>query len=67
MKSLCVYCGSSFGINASYTNAARALAQEMVAQNIELIYGGGKVGLMGVIADEVLRLGGEATGVIPQA
>jgi hypothetical protein len=67
MKSLCVYCGSSFGNKSIYTDAARSLAQEMVEQNIALVYGGGNVGLMGVIANEVLRLGGEATGVIPQA
>lgn len=67
MKSLCVYCGSSFGNHALYAETARTLAQEMVARKIALVYGGGKVGLMGVIADEVLRLGGEATGVIPQA
>lgn len=67
MKSLCVYCGSSFGLSTVYSDAARMLAKEMVDQQIALVYGGGKVGLMGVIADEVLRLGGEATGVIPQA
>jgi uncharacterized protein (TIGR00730 family) len=67
MKSLCVYCGSSFGHDAIYAETARALAQQMVAADIALVYGGGKVGLMGVIADEVLRLGGEAIGVIPQA
>lgn len=67
MKSLCVYCGSSFGIKPVYADAARALAREMVGQDIALVYGGGNVGLMGVIANEVLRLGGEATGVIPQA
>jgi uncharacterized protein (TIGR00730 family) len=50
-----------------YAEAARALARVMVEHNIELVYGGGRVGLMGVIADEVLRLGGEATGVIPKA
>lgn len=50
-----------------YAEAARALAKEMVADNIALVYGGGNVGLMGIIADEVLRLGGEATGVIPRA
>ena len=50
-----------------YAEAARALAQEMVADNIALVYGGASVGLMGIIADEVLRLGGEATGVIPSA
>lgn len=50
-----------------YAEAARALARELVNDNIALVYGGGNVGLMGIIADEVLRLGGEATGVIPRA
>lgn len=55
------------GISPAYAAAARKLAAVMVADNIGLVYGGGNVGLMGVIADEVLRLGGEATGVIPKA
>lgn len=55
------------GTSAAYADAARALAKAMVNDNIALVYGGGKVGLMGAIADEVLRLGGEATGVIPKA
>lgn len=67
MKSICVYCGSSPGTLPAYAEAARALAQEMVKHNIALVYGGGNVGLMGVIADEVMRLGGEVTGVIPKA
>ena len=67
MKSLCIYCGSSIGASAVYADAARALARAMVDENINLVYGGGNVGLMGVIADEVLRAGGEATGVIPKA
>lgn len=67
MKTLAVYCGASHGVNPIYTDAARALAGALVGHNIGLVYGGGKVGLMGVIADEVLRLGGEATGVIPKA
>lgn len=67
MKSICVYCGSSFGAAPLYADAARLLAKEMVDNNIALVYGGGNVGLMGVIADEVLRRGGEVTGVIPQA
>lgn len=67
MKSLCIYCGSSIGSSPAYTNAARQLARTLVDDNIALVYGGGKVGLMGVIADEVLRLGGEVTGVIPKA
>jgi uncharacterized protein (TIGR00730 family) len=67
MKSLCVYCGSSYGAKPIYAEAARSLAKEMVDRQIELVYGGGNVGLMGVIANEILRLGGKATGVIPQA
>jgi len=67
LKTLCVYCGASNGLDAAYADAARALAAVLVEQNIALVYGGGKVGLMGVIADAVLRLGGEVTGVIPQA
>jgi uncharacterized protein (TIGR00730 family) len=67
MKSVCVYCGSSLGALPVYAEAARALAREMVSDNIGLVYGGGNVGLMGVIADEVMRLGGEVTGVIPKA
>ena len=67
MKTLAVYCGASNGANPLYADAARGLAGALVEHNIGLVYGGGKVGLMGVIADEVLRLGGEATGVIPKA
>lgn len=67
MKSIAVYCGASDGARPIYAEAARALARALVDHNIALVYGGGRVGLMGVIADEVLRLGGEATGVIPRA
>jgi uncharacterized protein (TIGR00730 family) len=67
MKSLCVYCGSSFGVSPLYADAARDLAKVFVERNIALVYGGGNVGLMGVIADEVMRLGGTVTGVIPTA
>ncbi len=67
IKSLCVYCGASPGASPGYAQAARTLARAMVEDNIALVYGGGNVGLMGVIADEVLRLGGEVTGVIPKA
>ena len=67
MKTLAVYCGASPGANPVYADSARLLAAALVEHNIGLVYGGGKVGLMGVIADEVLRLGGEATGVIPKA
>lgn len=67
IKSLCVYCGASPGVSPAYAAAARLLAGAMVEAGIGLVYGGGNIGLMGVIADEVMRLGGEATGVIPTA
>jgi uncharacterized protein (TIGR00730 family) len=67
IKSICVYCGAHAGATPRYAEAARALARALVDENVALVYGGGKVGLMGVIADEVLRLGGEVTGVIPTA
>jgi len=67
MKSLCIYCGSSIGASAAYGEAAQLMAKVMVENNIALVYGGGNVGLMGVIADEVMRLGGEVFGVIPAA
>ena len=67
LKSLCIYCGASTGILPVYANAARRLAAELVERDIALVYGGGNIGLMGIIADEVLRLGGDVTGVIPTA
>lgn len=67
MKSICVYCGSSTGSSETYATGARQLAASLVKQQLSLVYGGGNVGLMGVVADEVLALGGHVTGVIPQA
>ena len=67
LTSLCVYCGSSSGRIDAYAAAARALAQAMVERGIGLVYGGASVGIMGTVADEVLRLGGKAVGVIPEA
>lgn len=67
MKSICVYCGSSTGSSETYATGARQLAAILVDKQLSLVYGGGNVGLMGIIADEVLLLGGEVTGVIPQA
>jgi uncharacterized protein (TIGR00730 family) len=67
LKSICVYCGANGGVSPCYAEEARLLAHAMVEANLSLVYGGGNVGLMGVIADEVLRLGGEVTGVIPTA
>ena len=66
LKSICVYCGSAMGNDKVYTDAMRSLAREMINENVALVYGGGKVGLMGVLADEMVRLGGEVTGVIPK-
>lgn len=67
IHTLCVYCGSATGISPNYANAARELAACMVQNEIALVYGGGHVGLMGIIADAVLDAGGTVTGVIPQA
>ncbi|MEM5401378.1 TIGR00730 family Rossman fold protein [Paraburkholderia unamae] len=66
MEAVCVYCGSSPGANPVYTEAAQAFGRALVASNLALVYGGGKVGLMGVIADTVMAGGGRAIGVIPK-
>jgi uncharacterized protein (TIGR00730 family) len=66
MKSICVYCGSSTGVKPVYADAARAFARVLVDSGCTLVYGGGRVGLMGVVADEVLAAGGQAVGVIPE-
>ena len=63
---LCVYCGSNSGNHPDYIDAAVSLGTEMARRNISLIYGGGKVGLMGTVADAVLNAGGKAIGVIPR-
>ena len=67
MKRICVFCGSSAGKRPAYEAAARELGGELVERGISLVYGGGNVGLMGVIADTVMKAGGEVIGVIPQA
>ena len=67
MRSLCVFCGSRPGNDPAYKEAAERLGVELVERGITLVYGGGHVGLMGVIADSVLRAGGEAIGVMPKA
>jgi uncharacterized protein (TIGR00730 family) len=64
---VCIFCGSYSGVRAEYAAAARAMAAALVRSGFELVYGGGRVGLMGIVADEVLRLGGSAVGVIPRA
>ncbi len=67
MKRICVFCGSNFGLRPAYVTAAKVMGQALVKRGLGLVYGGGNVGLMGVIADEVKSLGGEVIGVIPQA
>ena len=67
MRRVCVYAGSNPGSDPTYAEAAAALAGELAARGIGLVYGGGRVGLMGVLADTVLDAGGEAIGVMPQA
>jgi uncharacterized protein (TIGR00730 family) len=67
MRRVCIYAGSNPGRHPAYAEAARALATAMVERGIGLVYGGGKVGLMGVLADTILEHGGEAIGVMPQA
>ena len=66
IKSLCVYCGSNFNGDPELKAAVEQLAEAMVSQNIELVYGGGSVGVMGLIADAILARNGKAIGVIPQ-
>jgi uncharacterized protein (TIGR00730 family) len=67
MKRICVYCGSSTGANPAHREAAVNLGALLAKQGIGLVYGGGNVGLMGVIADAALGAGGEVIGVIPSA
>jgi uncharacterized protein (TIGR00730 family) len=67
MQRICVFCGSSVGVNPAYAEAAVALGRTLVARGSALVYGGGHVGLMGVLADAVLGAGGEVIGVIPHA
>ncbi len=66
MKKITVYCGSRKGNSPEFETAARALAQEMIKRDHSLIYGAGRVGLMGVIADEMLSGNKEVIGIIPQ-
>ncbi|HSJ87578.1 MAG TPA: TIGR00730 family Rossman fold protein [Anaerolineales bacterium] len=64
MKSICVFCGSSDTVHADYLAAARQMGRTLAERGLRLIYGGGKTGLMGAVADGILEAGGEVTGVI---
>ena len=66
-RRICVFCGSNSGTNPAYRNAAADLGQILVARNIELVYGAGNIGLMGVLADSVLAAQGRVIGVIPES
>lgn len=66
MKKIVVFCGSSLGFNPVYKEAAVTLGKKFVTNNISLVYGGGKIGMMGVIADTILAKKGEVIGVIPK-
>jgi uncharacterized protein (TIGR00730 family) len=67
LQSLCVFCGSSSGSRPIYAEAATQLGRALAKQNVALVFGGGCVGLMGILADSVLAAGGQAVGVIPKA
>jgi uncharacterized protein (TIGR00730 family) len=64
---VCVYCGSAGAVGEAYRAGARALGQALAAAGIELVFGGGRIGLMGLLADAALAAGGRVTGVIPGA
>lgn len=67
MQSICVYCGSSSGRRPAFKLAAQELAREMGQRGINLVYGGGSVGIMQEVADAMLKAGGQVVGVIPEA
>jgi len=67
VTSVCVFCGSASGLRAEYTDAAREVGRALAARNLALVYGGGRVGLMGQVAQAALAAGGTVVGVIPHA
>ena len=67
LRRVCVFCGSSVGFHHEYRATAEQLAEELIARRIGLVFGGGKIGLMGVLANAVLERGGEVIGIIPEA
>lgn len=66
IKRICVFCGSSSQVDSRYFDAARSVGSWLTTHDIELVYGAGKVGLMGCVAESVMSGGGKATGVIPR-
>jgi len=67
IHALCVFCGANYGKRPSYREAARRVGELLAQRGITLVYGGGKVGLMGTLADACLGAGGRVVGVIPRA
>ena len=67
IKRIAVYCGSAPGSDPRFADAARAMGEVIVERGLELVYGGGRLGLMGIVADTVINAGGVAYGVIPRA
>ncbi|MEZ5347369.1 MAG: TIGR00730 family Rossman fold protein [Pyrinomonadaceae bacterium] len=67
MKRICVFCGSNPGVNPAFVRTAEELGRYLAENDIELVYGGGRVGLMGRIADAVMQNGGRVTGIIPKS
>jgi len=65
MKNILIYCGSSYGTNEIYNKTAQRVGEVLAKQDLRMIYGGGKAGLMGTVADAVLENGGEVIGIIP--
>jgi uncharacterized protein (TIGR00730 family) len=66
VKSVCVFCGASSGRSPAYADAARAFGEAVARRGLVLVFGGGRVGLMGAVADGALAAGGEVVGIIPQ-
>ena len=67
MKRICVFCGANAGNRPQYRSEAEKLGRLLAARSLELVYGGGNVGLMGIVADACLEAGGSVIGVIPEA
>jgi uncharacterized protein (TIGR00730 family) len=67
VQRVCVFCGAASGARAAYADSARSFGGALAARGLGLVFGGGRVGLMGAVADGALAAGGEAVGVIPQA
>ena len=65
IKSICVYCGSRLGLSNEYTDNAKNLGKKMAYNNLKLVYGGGNIGLMGILAESCKQNGGQILGVIP--